>query len=200
MVLREAGTENTGFLKYSVTLFLAILVLLGVQCEKKDDTNNFSAADLYGKWNCYKINTLWKSKPDLVVDTPVDSLSNFFRITVDSIIDYVKTDSVPCYAKSSIPITFSTNPIDSVSLDSSLVIQAEQSTGGIILQYYFAKSDSIRVYYLQKIDTPSTINVCDYGNVVFKTSSSGRSTMESVPARVEIRKARTTSQNSVSWF
>jgi hypothetical protein len=184
----------------SAIVLLSALILMRLQCEKKDDTNSFTATDVYGKWNCYKISTMWKSKPDSVANTPVDSLSNFFRITADSIIDYVKTDSVPCYLKSAIPIVFSTNPIDSVSLDSSLVIQADQSTAGIALEYYYAQSDSIRVYYLQKIDTPTTINVCDYGTMTFKSLSIGRSAGGSAPVGVEINKAVMTSQNAVSWF
>jgi hypothetical protein len=192
--------SSGGAWKKSAFVLLSAVILVCLQCEKKDDINGFTATDVYGKWSCYRISTLWKSKPDSVVNTPVDSQSNFFRITSDSIIDYAKTDSVPCYAKSAIPITFSTNPIDSVALDSSLVIQADQSTVGITLEYHYAKSDSIRVYYLQKIDTPTTINVCDYGTMTFKPLSIGRSAEESAPVRVEINKAVTTSQNAVSWF
>jgi hypothetical protein len=195
----RARSSGDAWRNFAIVL-LSAMILVHLQCEKRDDATSFTATDLYGKWNCFKISTLWKSKPDSVVNSPVDSQSNFFRITADSIIDYVKTDSVPCYVKSSIPITFSTNPIDSVLLDSSLVIQAEQSTGGIILQYYYATSDSIRVYYLQKIDTPTTINVCDYGTMTFKPLSIGRSAEDSAPVRVEINKAVMTSQNAVSWF
>jgi hypothetical protein len=128
---------------------------------------------------------LWKSKPDSATSSPVDSMNNLYRITTDSIVNYVKTDSIPCYTKSWIAVSYSTNPGDSVPLDSSLIIQAEQSTNGIILRFNYTKTDSIQEYFLEKRDTSSTINVCDYGEMLFKTRSTGLDIMGTVTVRVK---------------
>ncbi len=189
------GTKTIVFI-----LLLPAMVLWNVRCQKKDDSGNFSAKDLYGKWKCNKISTLWKSKPDSVVNSPVGSQGIYYRITADSILNYEKTDSARCYAKSSIAVAYSTNPADTAPHDSTLSIQARQSAEGIVLEYDYIKTDSIREYCLQKIDTPSIINVCDYGVMAFKTRKSDRGIRKIVPVLVRCTDGWGASRNSISWF
>jgi hypothetical protein len=189
---------NGRFHKIAVILLLVALALLNVCCQKNGQaTDSFTADDVYGKWECYKINTLWKSMPDSVTNEPVEPLYNLFKITTDSLLNYVKTAAIPCYIKTAIGVSYSTNPNDTLPHDSTLSIGAMQAGDGILLQYNYAKTDSIREYFLQKIDTVLNINVCDYGIMPFKAR---------VPAPVKvplvIRPAipRAALQNSVSWF
>jgi hypothetical protein len=194
----ERNSMNAGPLKNLQILLLTFIVLLNFFCQNKDNTGSLSAADLYGKWECYKISTLWKSDPDSVVNSPVDSLNNLYRITADSIINYSKTDSIPCYTKIPLAVSYSTNPADSQALDSNLIIQAEQDAEGIVLKYDYAKTDSIRECFLRRIDAPSIINVCDFGNTLFKSNTSDGNKEKTVP--VAIQSMELTLPNSCSWF
>jgi hypothetical protein len=179
---------------------LMLMVLLHVHCQRSDAGDNFGSADLYGNWKCYAVHTYWKSMPDSVRIDPVDSINNLYRITSDSILNYAKADSVPCYAKIFLAVEYTENPYgDTVSLNTNLTIQAFKNGDGVVLKYFYANVDSINEYYLRKIETPFLINVCDYGNMLFKTTECcGMSSMGKVS--VAIQCMGNSSRNIVPWF
>jgi hypothetical protein len=149
--------------------FVCAAVMLFIHCQRNEGLDLFSAADMYGKWECYKINTSWKSTPDSLRTDTVASLYNLYKITPDSILNYTKTSADTCYRKGALSVAYATS--DTGDSAANLKIEAYQNSGGIALRYYYRTADSIKEYCLQKIDTVLTINVCRFGSTLLKTAS-----------------------------
>jgi hypothetical protein len=161
--------------RHIALLILFVGVLLTVHCQRNDEEVVFIPQDLYGKWKCYKIYTYWKSMPDSIRATSIDSLDVLYRITPDSIVNYVKTPPALCYTKLPMAVTYTTN--DTVSTGTDLIVQAYQNAIGITLKYYYRTADTITEYCLQKIENSISIDVCDFGNTLLKTTTGDRNSM-----------------------
>jgi hypothetical protein len=166
---------NAGCKMLVALTILFAFMLLNVHCQKNDGEVVFVPEDLYGKWKCYKIYTYWKSMPDSIRVTSPDSLDFLYRITQDSIVNYVKTAPASCYTKSSMAVAYTTD--DTVASGTDLIVQAYQNTIGITLKYYYRTADSITEYCLQKIENSMAIDVCDFGNTLLKTTAGDRDGM-----------------------
>jgi hypothetical protein len=165
---------------------LFVVVVLQVHCGRNDAADRFGAADLYGKWKCYKVCTSWKSMPDSVRNGMIDSMNNLYRITPDSILTFVKADSIPCYTKNSMAVEYTADTDDdTVSLNANLIIQAFENVDGITLKYYYSNVDSINEYFLRKIENAFSMNVCDYGNMLLKTTDCRMNGKETVPVVIQ---------------
>jgi hypothetical protein len=134
--------------------------------------------------------------PDSIRATSPDSLDFLYRITPDSILNYVKTAPASCYAKSSMAVTYTTD--DTVSSGTDLIVQAYQNTIGITLKYYYRTADSITEYCLQKIENSMLIDVCDFGNTLLKTTAGDR--VSRGQPRVVIQCGALTKRNMFNTF
>lgn len=172
--------------------FLLAVVMLAADCQRNEGDETFSATDMYGKWKCYKIYTVWKSRPDSMRVDTVDSLDNLYRITQDSILNYVKTAPSLCYRKSALAVEYTSG--DTVDSSAYLRITAFLYADGIALKYYYRTADSIKEYCLQKIDTALTINVCRFGSTLLKAAS--RDTESGEPSAI-VRRTALPGRNSL---
>ena len=145
------------------------MAMLLIHCQGNEGSGFFTAAGMYGKWKCYKINTYWKSKPDSMRTDTVGFLYNLYKITPDSILNYTKTSADTCYRKRALSVVYTSS--DTGDTAANLKIEAYQNSGGIALRYNYRTLDSIKEYCLQKIDTALTINVCRFGSMLLKTAS-----------------------------
>jgi hypothetical protein len=192
---RGSKDMNAHRLMHTVISVLFLVALLYMQCAKNDTGGDFGATDLYGKWKCYKVFTYRKSMPDSIRNSPVDSMNNLFRITPDSILNYMKADSIPCYTKSAMGVEYTADTDDdTVSLNANLIIQAFENVNGITLKYYYSNVDSINEFCLQKIENAFSMNVCDFGNMLLKTTECGMHGSKSVPVLIQgkVRSSRST--------
>jgi hypothetical protein len=160
---------KTRLLMWGSVTFVCTAVILFIHCQGNEGSGFFTAAGMYGKWNCYKINTYWKSKPDSMRMDTVASLYNLYKITPDSILNYTKTSADTCYRKRALSVVYTTS--DTGDTAANLKIEAYQNSGGIALKYNYRTQDSIKEYCLQKIDTALTINVCRFGSMLLKVAS-----------------------------
>jgi hypothetical protein len=160
-------------------------VMLFIHCQGNEGSGFFTAADMYGKWKCYKIITYWKSMPDSMRTDTVASLYNLYKITPDSILNYTKTSADTCYRKRALSVVYTTS--DTGDTAANLRIEAYQNSGGIVLRYNYRTLDSIKEYCLQKIDTALTINVCRFGSMLLKTAN--RDTERGEPSDVVLHTA-----------